>query len=118
MGSRLEGIFEAIAPPEGDNPDKPIYAVMPVPGYESYFIGKDRESHACLLVVTSDQSGHLQSPIRLENLDVQFELRCHLRRKNEVERVGTFTVIRCRSLDQETVRYFLSVCDTIIGMVG
>jgi hypothetical protein len=118
MAARLEGIFEIIAPPPGDNPDKPLYAVMPLPGYVSYFIGKDREGHACLLVATSEQAGRLASPIRLENLDVQFELRCHLRRNNEAERIGTFTVIRCRSLDKETVRYFLSVCDTIVGMVG
>jgi hypothetical protein len=118
MAARLEGIFEIIAPPTGDHPDKPIYAVMPIPGYESYFIGKDHEGYACLLVATSDQPRRLQSPIRLENLDVQFDLRCHLRSKKEVERVGTFTVIRCRSLDGETVRYFLSVCDTIVGMVG
>ena len=91
---------------------------MPITGYESYFIGKDHESYACLLIATSDQPGRLQSPIRLENLDVQFDLRCHLKRKKEAERVGTFTVIRCRSLDRETVRYFLSVCDTIVGIVG
>lgn len=118
MAARLEGIFEGVAPPPGEHPDKPIYAVMPLPGYESYFIGRDREGHACLLVATTDQPGRLQSPIRLENLDVQFELRCHVKRQKEVERVGTFTVIRCRSLDRETVRYFLSVCDTIVGVVG
>ncbi len=83
MPARLEGIFEAVAPPVGDNPDKPIYAVMPIRGYENYFIGKDREGHACLLIATSEQSGRLGSPIRLENLDVQFELRCHLKRSNE-----------------------------------
>lgn len=118
MATRLEGLFEAITPPESDNPGKSIYAVMPVPGYESYCVGKDREGNACLLIAMGETSGHLQPPIRLENLDVQFELRCHLRRKREMERVGIFTVIRGRSLDAETVRYFLSVCDTIIGMVG
>ena len=118
MAARLEGIFDAIAPPVGENPDKPIYAVMSIRGYESYFVGKDREGHACLLVSTSDQAGRLASPIRLENLEVQFELRCHLKRNKEAERTGIFTVIRCRSLDKETVRYFLSVCDTILGMVG
>jgi hypothetical protein len=118
MATRLEGIFETISSPSGENPDKPVYAVMPIQAYESYFIGKDSEGHACLLVATDDQSKRLQSAIRLENLDVQFELRCHLKRKNEVERVGTFTVVRCRTLDNETVRYFLSVCDTIMAMVG
>lgn len=115
---RLESLFEAIAPPEGENLDKPIYAVTPVPGYDGYLIGKDREGHACLLVAASDQPGRMQAPIRLENLDVQFELPCHLRRKKAVERLGTFSVIRCRSLDSEMVRYFLSVCNTIVAIVG
>jgi len=118
MPARLEGMFEAVAPPVGENVDKPIYAVLPIGGYESYFIGKDREGRACLLIATSDQAGRLASPIRLENLDVQFELRCHLRRGKESERLGVFTVIRCRSLDEEIVRYFLSVCHTIVGIMG
>ncbi len=117
MAARLEGIFDGLAAPTGENLDKPIYSVMPLRGYESYFVGKDREGHACLLVVASEQ-GRLSSPIRLENLDVQFELRCHVKRGKEAERTGLFTVVRCRSLDAETARYFLSVCDTIIGMVG
>ena len=118
MTALLEGIFEAISPPIADNPDKPIYAVMPIRDYESYFIGKDRDGHACLLITTSDQASRMASPIRLENLDVQFELRCHVKANREAEYTGIFTVIRCRSLDKETVRYFLSVCDTILGMLG
>lgn len=118
MPARLEGIFEGVAAPLGESPDKPIYAVMPIRGYDSYFIGKDREDHACLLIATSEQGGRLASPIRLENLDVQFELRCHLRRGKEPERTGVFTVIRCRSIDKEIVRYFLSVCETIVGILG
>lgn len=118
MDSGLDAIFEAIAAPPGDNPDKPRYAVLPAPGYESYFVGKDRESYACLLVATSDRAGRYQPSIRLESLDVQFELRCELRRDLEAQREGTFTVIRCRSLDRETIRYFLSVCETVLRMVG
>src|SRR5258708_34181767 len=98
MPARLEGIFETIAPRVGENPDKPIYAVMPIRGYNSYFIGKDREGHACLLIATDQQTGRLASPIRLENMDVQFELRCHLRRGKEPEHTGVFTVVRCRTL--------------------
>jgi hypothetical protein len=118
MPADLEGLFEGIATPGVEAPDKPIYAVVPVGGYESYFVGKDREGHACLLASTSDPSGRQESPIRLENLDAQFDIRCHLRRKASVERVGTFTVIRCRSLDPEIVRYFLSVAEVIVAMTG
>ena len=118
MDADLKHIFEAIAPPQGDDPDQPLYAVMPVPDYESYFVGKDRESHACLLVATVDRAERRPPPIRLESLDVQFELRCQLRKDQEPDREGTFTVIRCRSLDPETIRYFLSVCETVLRMVG
>lgn len=113
----LDAIFATVAPPEGD-PDKPLYSVTTVPGFASYLVGKDRASCACLLVATVDHAGAPQSPIRLESLDVQFDLRCQLRRGSEQEREGIFTVIRCRSVDRETTRYFLSVCQTVMRMLG
>lgn len=118
VSARLESIFDKVDPPHADEEDKALYAVVPVPGCESYFVGKDPRGYACLLVGTSGQPSHLQAPIRLEILDVQFDLRCHLRRDDELERVGIFTVIRCLTTDQETIRYFLSVCQTIIRVVG
>lgn len=118
MATGLADIFEAVHPPPADASDKPLYAVMPVPGHSSYFVGKDRESLACLLVATSDQTGRPPPPIRLESLDAQFELRCQLKKGREPEQEGIFTVIRCRDSDGETTRYFLSVCETILRMLG
>lgn len=118
MPVHLEGIFDAVLAPVSDVPDRPLYAVLPIPGYESYLLGKDREGHACLLVAPRDRPGRPSAPIRLEKLDVQFELRCQLRRGKEPERAGVYTVIRCRVLDRETTRYFLSICGTILGIVG
>ena len=118
MPTALADIFEGICPPSAESSDKPLYAVMVVPGHSSYFVGKDRESLACLLVSTSDQAGKSHPPIRLESLDAQFDLLCHLKKANEPERKGTFTVIRCRDSDSETTRYFLFVCDTILRMLG
>ncbi len=114
----LIDIFAAVPQLPAGDPDRPLYAVLPVPGQGSYFIGKDGDGHACLLVATTDRLGGLQPPIRLESLDVQFELHCHLRKDREPEREGTFTVIRCRSPDRETIRYFLSVCETILRIGG
>ena len=91
---------------------------MAISGHTGYFVGKDRESLACFLISTNDQSGRPHPPIRLASLDAQFELRCHLKKANEPEREGTFTVIRCRDSDSETIRYFLSVCDTLLRMLG
>lgn len=118
MSVHLEGIFEAVSAPVSDTPDRSIYAVLPIPGYESYLLGKDRDGYACLLAAPRDRGGRLVAPIRLEKLDVQFELKCLLRRGKEPEREEVFTVIRCRAHERETTRYFLSVCSTIIAVVG
>lgn len=118
MSARLEDIFDALVAPVGEAPDKPVYAASPIPGYRSYLIGKDHDGHACILVATGGGEGRLTPPIRLEKLDVQFALKCHLKRGREPEQAGVFTVVRCRALDRETVRYFLSICDTIVGMAG
>jgi hypothetical protein len=114
----LADIFAALPPLPPADPERPLYAVQPVPNHSSYFIGKDGEGHACLLVTTADHLTRLAPPIRLESLDVQFELRCHLRKGNEPVQVGTFTVICCRSREREMTRYFLSICETVIRMSG
>ena len=114
----LTDIFDGICPPSTGSSDRPFYTVMPVPGYSNYFVGKDTESLACFLVSTSDQTGRPHPPIRLESLDAQFELRCHLKQASEPSREGVFTVIRCRDSDGETTRYFLSICDTILRVLG
>ncbi len=114
----LVSLFESISSFLEGSPDNPFYAVMPVPNYTSFFVGKDTESYACVLISTADGLEKHRAPIRLENLDVQFRLRCRLREKQEPERKGTFAVIRCRSLDRETIRYFFTICETILRMLG
>ncbi len=117
MGLSLADIFESIRPPVTEDPGRPLYAVIPVFDSTSYFVGSDANGLPCLLVATVDRPGRFQPPIRLESLDAQFDLFCHVRAGAE-EQKGTFTVIRCRSHDSETVRYFLSVCETIVRLVG
>src|SRR5205085_2192318 len=71
-----------------------------------------------LLIAMGDDTTTVQAPIRLEAIDVQFDLRCQLSKGADAPREGVFTVIRCRSSDRETIRYFLSVCQTLIKMLG
>ena len=117
MSASLDTLFETIAAPAGDDTSTPLYAVLPIPGYQSYFVGKDRDSYACLLITTADYSRR-QPPIRLENLDVQFGLLCHIKKAHEPNQEERFTVIRCRSRDHETVRYFLFICNAVLRIVG
>lgn len=114
----LSDIFDAIHPPLGDDPSKQLFAVMPVPGQNSYLIGKDNGGLACLLVSTNEQAKGIYSPIRLENFGVQFEVPCHVKKEHQPEIEGTFNVIQCRSTDRETKRYFLVVCETFLSILG
>ena len=117
MSVSLDALFETIVAPVGGDTGKPLYAVLPVSGYQSYFVGKDRDSYACLLITTADFSRR-QPPIRLESLDVQFGLPCHIKKEHEPNQEERFTVIRCRSRDHETVRYFLFICNAVLRIVG
>src|SRR5687767_14040807 len=113
----LEAAFDSVAAPKGQH-GPPLNAITPITGFQSYLVGKDQESLACLLIATADDTTTVQAPIRLEAIDVQFDLRCHLTRAADTTREGVFTVIRCRSSHRETVRYFLSVCQTVVRMLG
>ena len=118
MTAELVGIFEGLAVPSADQEGAALFAVRPAPGFQSYFIGKDTEGKACLLVSTSDGSGRAPPPIRLESLDAQFELGCRITDASGHTSDGRFTVARCRSGERETIRYFLSVCDIIMRHLG
>ena len=118
MTVELIGIFEALVVPATVQGRAPLFAVRAVPGYQSYFVGKDGEGKACLLVRTSDLNGRVPPPIRLESLDAQFELGCRVTEANGHTSASRFTVARCRSAERETIRYFLSVCQIIIRHLG
>lgn len=114
----LDDLFERIVAPTISDTGKPLYAVLPVAGYQSYFLGKDGDSCACLLIGTEGVSKRRFAPIRLENLEVQFELPCYFQKAHDPKQEGKFTVICCRSQDPETIRYFLSICGTVLQMLG
>lgn len=118
MTEELASILEALAIPSADQGRAPLFAVKPVPGYQTYFLGKDSNGKACLLVGTSDACGRVQPPIQLETLDAQFELGCRVTKPSGDSNEGRFTVVRCRSSEHETIRYFLSVCNIIIHHLG
>ena len=114
----LFGIYEGIAVPDGDDAGGPLFAVRVVPDHDCYFIGKDTAGQACLLAETTDKARRKPPPIRLESVDAQFELACEITDPGGQFREGSFTVVRCRSLDVETIRYFLSVCGIIMRHLG
>lgn len=109
--------FNELNAPTGINPDDSLYAVLPIANQDGYFIGKDNDNLACLLISTIDSLVANHPPIRLENLDVQFGLPCSMEMQAE-KLEGMFTILRCRSQEQEILTSFFSVCQSIIRMLG
>lgn len=117
-GGTLFTMFEGVTVPLSENSETPIFAVRCAPGHDGYFVGRDVIGQACLLVETQDEPGRKPPPIQLESLDAQFELECQVSNADSTTRLGLFTVIRCRSPETETIRYFLSVCSVIMRHLG
>ncbi len=118
MTAELVSILDTLAIPSADQARGPLFAVRPVPRYQSYYAGKDSDGKACLLVSTTAADGRAPPPIRLETLDIQFELGCRVTTSSGDASDGRFTVVRCLSSEQETIRYFLSVCNIIMHHLG
>jgi len=114
----LFAIYEGIAVPDSESAGTPFFTVRPVAEHSTYFVGKDASARACLLIATANEFGRKPPPIRLESLDAQFELACMIKDPTGEVREDLFTVVRCRSLETETIRYFLSVCRIIMRTWG
>src|SRR5687768_1681638 len=110
MPLALGPIFESLPTPSSD---RPIYSVAHIPGYPAYFIGKDNNANACLLIAAFNKEGRRHAPIRLESLDAIFEIPAVVKQAGKMAE-GIFTVVRCRSADTEIVRYFLSVAEALL----
>ncbi len=55
--------------------------------------------------------------MRLEHLEVDFEVRSRITEESRSAE-GTFTVLRCRTVDGEIIRYFFSIAEALIQTLG
>lgn len=110
----LTPLFEGLSVPSAD---RPLYSVARIPGYPAYFIGKNNHGDVCLLIAVLGEDSKRQAAIQLESLEVIFEVPSTIKQASVVSE-GTFTVVRCRSLDAEIKRYFLSVAETLLRILG
>ena len=118
MSVSLQDLYGKIALSHERATMEPFYVILPIQEHQGYFIGKDHEAHACLLISAASETSRQLPPIRLENLDVQFELPCRYEKESGTMKANRLTVIRCRSDQDETVQYFLSVCEIILRTLG
>jgi hypothetical protein len=117
MEPSLTRIYDGLSSVPAADRERLIYSVAPLPMYPGSFVGKDNRDRACILIAIGDHDARHHAPIRLESLEVQFDVPSLIKTVDQVSE-GTFTVIRCRSLEPELVRYFLSVGETILRILG
>jgi hypothetical protein len=116
MGLNLDRIFDALSPVTAGQ-GQTAYSVGRIARNPGYLVGRDTNNKACLLVAVADEPGQRHAPIRLENLEVEFEVRSRVTETNKSSE-SIFTVIRCRSDQAEVIHYFFSVAETIIRILG
>lgn len=92
------------------------FRVQIIPGLDSHYIGRDARGAPCLLLKSIDTG--MRAPIRLEAIEVRFAMPCLVSKGDSAEGQETLTVVICRAQDQQTERYFLHVCETILRIVG
>ncbi len=97
--------------------DGPRYSVKPIQTYPNYFIGKGKNSVACLLIPTNAEDNDFSPPIRLENLDIQFNLLCKLNSFDNSCSENYFSVLSFTDSNLETTKYFLSICHSILELL-
>lgn len=114
MTTALLPLFEGLSTL---NADRPVYSVTPVPGYPIYYVGKDNDGYACLLLSVFTKEVKRDAAIRLEGIEVVFQIPSVIRHAGKLSE-GTFTIIRCRSADVEVIRYFFFVVETLLRILG
>jgi hypothetical protein len=117
MEASLIQAFEKLMPVPPAEADRTVYSVAPLPSFPDCFVGRDSHDHACILVRAEGDESRRPPPIRLESLEVQFDVRSTIRAASQLSE-GSFTVIRCRSVDPDLVSYFLSIGETILRILG
>ena len=112
----LYEIFEAITRATAES-DRPFYSVAAVPGFAGCFIGRDNEDSASILFQVATSDRRQQAPLRLANLEVLFGLQCSIKHTGMTSQ-GAFTVLRCRAIEREIIRYFFTIGETLLRLLG
>ncbi len=118
MTGRFEETFDRLISGGGE-PSHDSYLVLDLgEDLASWFVGIDANCHPCILVESTSIAGKQPSPIKLENLDVQFHVPCKVERTHGITKKTTCNVVRLKSDDLAMRRVFYSVCDTMALMLG
>lgn len=85
---------------------------------QAWKVGIDDAGHPCVLVQPSSTNARKASAIALENLEVQFQVRCKLQHEEGSITTAHYTLLRLTSERISDRTVFFSVCETIADLAG
>ncbi len=95
------------------------FSAHAIPGFENHRLGKDTNGAPSLLISVREVSTRTRpSPIVLENLTVQHDVDCRIKRGDGPLEEGSFTVLRCTSQDAALHVHFLRIASPLVMLVG
>jgi len=115
----LVDLFKQLKQPTTKASEKDAnFSALPIPDFESHRLAKDINNFPCLLISTQDKTEVKRpAPIKLEYLDVMYDVNCRISYKGALEN-NRFTVICCKTFDASMQEYFLRTSNTIIELIG
>lgn len=114
----LIDLYKKLKQPNDVGVDSSVrYSACPIPGYEKHRLAKDVNNYPCLLVATQDSARNRPAPIKLEHLQVLYDIDCRIIH-NDILEENRFTVICCTDKDPLMQEYFLRTSSTIVSVLG
>jgi hypothetical protein len=113
----MTNIFKIFTELRTDNNSDDIIVAKKISTKNNYRIGKDKQGYPCILIQVDLKKNRTSSlPISLENLQVIHNIECKILETNVIE--DNFTLIRCKSDNQNLYEYFLNLVYPLIMTMG
>lgn len=115
----LVNLYKQLKPPVNKTSENEVrFSACTIPGYSKHRLAKDINGFPCLLIATKEFStAKRPAPIKLEHLEVLYDVNCRILHKNSLED-SRFTVICCKTQDYSMQDYFLRTGNAIMELIG
>lgn len=114
----LINLYQQLKQPVKVSESQARFSACAIPGYTKHRLAKNVNGFPCLLIATQDSSTTTRpAPIRLEHLEVLYDVNCRISNKNTLE-ASRFTVICCKTEDYSMQEYFLQTGNAIVELIG
>ena len=114
----LLSLFQALKSPEEQGLPTATFSVTAIEGFSSFMVGKDSLGRGALLVSSVGAMKANPPAIRLQSVEAYFGVRCSLQTGGQEPTATRLSVIQCPVLEEETIRFFFSVCATLVSLLG